>query len=448
MPSALAPYKEVLHAKKSGPGGAQHHGQGQDKGEAKKALAQAQSKKEERVVRQQLKKVQPFCVEGDAATLALLLEELRFHGERAGDPYFETPGGLAICESEPHQDFYRLTLHFLAIWARESNLYIRGGPAEPKVRELYDFLKAKLSGRAEPTLTAQCWQIVLNGWGTVVSSLLEQGEMLSLILSSAQSQPTSSSEPGWYFKDVAIPGHSSVLEQFRRLWLPSFHFFYPRSPFSPSTLRFQNIQLSRAGGKQRVRLATGDEAKRAFRHAYFPPYPSTSALLLEDPKPLENGHLRRHNLQEIFRLYESQPAVVDLEESELEAELARLRAEHKSRVGVFWELMEREILLALQNCAEGEPGASQRTTQLWGVFGHLLEDAFGASDWIEPTSYVLLPRMMGFLQRCFDKLRLVLAPGVEAAFRKSPLSLPCWIRKFIQTIQYVGALLLLTFPTT
>lgn len=44
-------------------------------------------------------------------------------------------------------------------------------------------------------------------------------------------------------------------------------------------------------------------AKNAQKHAYFPPSPYDSYLLLHDPKPIENGHLRRHNLSEIFRLY-------------------------------------------------------------------------------------------------------------------------------------------------
>ena len=44
-------------------------------------------------------------------------------------------------------------------------------------------------------------------------------------------------------------------------------------------------------------------AKNAQKHAYFPPSPYNSYLLLHDPKPIENGHLRRHNLEEIFALY-------------------------------------------------------------------------------------------------------------------------------------------------
>ncbi len=84
LPFALTKYKEVLHVKK-------------DAKEDKKTSSAPSNKassfvepSQEVLVKQELRKIQPFCIEGDEKTLAILLNELQKFGRKVGDPYFES----------------------------------------------------------------------------------------------------------------------------------------------------------------------------------------------------------------------------------------------------------------------------------------------------------------------------------------------------------------------
>ena len=80
-------------------------------------------------------------------------------------------------------DFYLMTLHFLIIWARESDIFIRTKKKTVVIQRLFSFLLTKVKkSRDSPEIMRMYWLVLMNGWDTIVSTLEEKGRVMEVLL--------------------------------------------------------------------------------------------------------------------------------------------------------------------------------------------------------------------------------------------------------------------------